>query len=352
MENLDAVRETEEHLMNAWPSLRTLACNGWVFRQAGGYTKRANSANALDVRGPFEPTLVSARKFYESFECPTIFRLTPLAGPEPDRILASLGFEVVDETLVMKSVISDGAEPDAGFSISTSCTEDWEAGYAAAHGQDSTQRLGHRAILKSIAPLQTAFATIHDEGRPVAFGLGVIERGNGAAHVVVVVRLGKDGVAGGACLQRERTLAGGGAEFVDCEALMHRLGAVEAVESGRSQHQRVALAFCELSQPRVDISAQLDESDVRPQSEQLSAAARAGRPDGPAHGQRVQRPVLLADPDVAGVGARRDGGQGKARIERGGQVLERVDGEVDAAVGEGVFDLLGEDSFAGSGGRF
>ncbi len=177
MENLDAVRETEEHLMNAWPSLRTLACNGWVFRQAGGYTKRANSANALDVRGPFEPTLASARKFYGSFDCPTIFRLTPLAGPEPDRILANLGFEVVDETLVMKSVISDRAEPDAGFSIGTSCTEDWEAGYAAAHRQDSTQRQGHRAILKSIAPLQTAFATIRDEDWPVAFGLGVIERG-------------------------------------------------------------------------------------------------------------------------------------------------------------------------------
>jgi ribosomal protein S18 acetylase RimI-like enzyme len=176
MESLDAVRETEEHLMNAWPSLRTLTCNGWVFRLAGGYTKRANSANALDVRGPFEPTLECARKFYESFDCPTIFRLTPLAGPEPDRILASLGFEVVDETLVMRSAISNGLKPDTGFSISATCTEDWEAGYAAAHGQDSARRQGHRAILKSIAPLQTAFATIHDDGKPLAFGLGVIER--------------------------------------------------------------------------------------------------------------------------------------------------------------------------------
>jgi hypothetical protein len=68
MEDLDAVRETEEHLMNAWPSLRTLVCNGWVFRQADGYTKRANSANAMTVRGPFAPTLESARNFYSSFE--------------------------------------------------------------------------------------------------------------------------------------------------------------------------------------------------------------------------------------------------------------------------------------------
>jgi ribosomal protein S18 acetylase RimI-like enzyme len=177
MESLDAVREIEEHLMNAWPSLRTLACGGWIFRQAGGYTKRANSANALASRGDFAPILESARKFYGSFGCPTIFRLTPLAGPEPDRILADLGFETVDETLVMKAAISKGLEPDAGFSIDMACTEEWERGYAAAHEQDTAQRRGHRAILKSIAPLPTAFATIRNEGRPVAFGLGVVERG-------------------------------------------------------------------------------------------------------------------------------------------------------------------------------
>jgi ribosomal protein S18 acetylase RimI-like enzyme len=177
MESLDAVRETEEHLMNAWPSLRTLVCNGWVFRQADGYTKRANSANAMDVRGSFEATLECARKFYASFDCPTIFRLTPLAGPEPDRILASLGFEVLDETLVMGAPISNIAIADAELSISTTCTDDWEAGYAAAHEQGSAQRQGHRAILKSIAPLPTAFATIRDKDKPVAFGLGVIDRG-------------------------------------------------------------------------------------------------------------------------------------------------------------------------------
>jgi GNAT superfamily N-acetyltransferase len=177
MENLDAVRETEEHLMNAWPSLRTMVCNGWVFRQADGYTKRSNSANALATRGTFAPTLESARKFYASFDCPTIFRLTPLAGPEPERILASLGFEVVDETLVMKAAISNDPKPGSGFAFSMACTEEWEAGYAAAHEQDATQRQGHRAILKSIAPLPTAFAMIQEEGAPVAFGLGVVDRG-------------------------------------------------------------------------------------------------------------------------------------------------------------------------------
>ena len=65
-----------------------------------------------------------------------------------------------------------------------------------------------------------------------------------------------------------------------------------------------------------------------------------------AGGQGVQRLLARADVGVAGVGAGRNGGQREARIERGGQVLERVDGEVDAAFGQRLFDLLDEDSLA------
>ena len=60
----------------------------------------------------------------------------------------------------------------------------------------------------------------------------------------------------------------------------------------------------------------------------------------------MQRLLARADVGVAGVGAQGDGGQREARIERGGQVLERVDGEVDAACGERLLDLLDEDSLA------
>jgi N-acetylglutamate synthase len=173
----ETIRETEEHLMNAWPSLRTVMCNGWAFRQANGYTKRANSANALAARGDFAATLASARSFYGS--SPTIFRLTPLAGPEPDAVLSALGFEHVDETLVMTAAIADREilPATAGVAVETSCPEEWENGYAAAYDLTAEQRRGHRAILGRIAPLPTAFATLYDDGRAIAFGLGVVERG-------------------------------------------------------------------------------------------------------------------------------------------------------------------------------
>ena len=60
----------------------------------------------------------------------------------------------------------------------------------------------------------------------------------------------------------------------------------------------------------------------------------------------MEGPELLADEDVAGVGALGDGGDLELRRELGGKVLERMHGEVDAAVFKRFLNLLDEDSFA------
>jgi len=172
-----AVKRTEEHLMNAWPSLRTVMCDGWLFREAMGYTKRANSAAALAANGDFTATLELAERFYRSSGNPTIFRLTPLAGVEPDRLLAARGYRVVDETIVMTMPLCDATPHDERVTISAHCTPEWETGYADAHALAPEQRRAHRAILDRIAPLPTGFAMAHDGDRAVAFGLGVVDRG-------------------------------------------------------------------------------------------------------------------------------------------------------------------------------
>ena len=49
--DLNLVRELEQRAFRAWPALETRSTHGWVQRLSGGYTKRANSINALsDVR--------------------------------------------------------------------------------------------------------------------------------------------------------------------------------------------------------------------------------------------------------------------------------------------------------------
>ena len=48
--DLDDIVRLEERAFSAWPAPQTIYYGGWVFRLAGGFTKRANSANALGVR--------------------------------------------------------------------------------------------------------------------------------------------------------------------------------------------------------------------------------------------------------------------------------------------------------------
>lgn len=181
------IKKTEEHLLNSWPSLRTLVCDGWVFREAGGYTKRANSACALDLDNSFSSALVNAERFYSALAAPTIFRLTPLAGAEPDRILADRGYSIVDETIVMTAEIAANEPLDPAIEIASHCSAEWETGYAAAHELDAHHRLAHRAILERIAPLTTAHATIRFGDRAVAHGLGVIERGRLGLFDIVTI---------------------------------------------------------------------------------------------------------------------------------------------------------------------
>ena len=176
---------------------------------------------------------------------------------------------------------------------------------------------------------------------------GAVEGCDGGVDFGVTAGVfGVERVVGAAGFERERALAGGGGELVDGEALVDGFGAADAVEAGAGEDEGGRLAFVELAQAGVDVSSELYKVQVGAEVEELGAAARRVGADGGVFGQSVERPEGLAYEGVAGVGAGGDGGEGEALIERGGEVFERVDGEVDAAGGERFFDLLDEGALA------
>ena len=182
------------------------------------------------------------------------------------------------------------------------------------------------------------------------FGVGAVQRANGGEDGGVACWVfGVECVLWAAGFERERPLPRRGSNFIHRETLVDVRGVLEAVETGGGEDERGALAGLPLAQASVDVTAEFDKFEVRAKSEKHGAAAWAGGTDAGAEGQHVQAPEIFADEGVAGVGARRDGGERKARRDLGGQVFERVHGEVDSPRCQGVFDLLDED--AGAVGR-
>ncbi len=133
-----------------------------------------------------------------------------------------------------------------------------------------------------------------------------------------------------------------GQKSLRLEALANPLGLFEAIETGGGEQNGVDLALGEFAQARVDVAAELDGLDVGAEGVQLRAATLAAGADDRALRQRGKAVILHRDEHIARVDARRRGGQRERLGQFGGQILERVHGEIDAALGERLFDFLGE----------
>lgn len=183
--DLSCIHALEERAFNAWPALRTLTVGGWLVRVSGGYTKRANSVSALAPSIPFEDVRSAAEAIFARQSLPTIFRLSPLAPKPADRALEKAGYRAIDPSLVMTAAIEGSGLPSTAR-VMDAPGPGWLPGFARAAPVDETQRSLHDAMIAAIA-LPTAFATVTAGGQPVAFGLGVCERGMIGIFDVIVV---------------------------------------------------------------------------------------------------------------------------------------------------------------------
>jgi ribosomal protein S18 acetylase RimI-like enzyme len=175
----------EERALNAWPALQTLMVSGWALRLSGGFTKRANSVNALSPCGSFEEVRTVAEALFSSHGLPTVFRISPLAPAEADLALDAFGYRYFDPSLFMTAPL-DGRGGKNAVEIDPRPSDEWLEGFAFAKGVESGMRQSHDAIVRSIA-LPSAFVTIRDSGKPIGFGLGVYERGMVGLFDIVVV---------------------------------------------------------------------------------------------------------------------------------------------------------------------
>jgi len=228
--DLSAIRLLEERAFNAWPARQTVFHQGWVFRLAGGFTKRANSVNALEAGAPFTGVREAAEALYARHRLRSVFRISPLAGADAEPALAAAGYTVFEPTWVMQAPLQAPVQPpvqsflSSGRTPSQACVDlaeapsaEWLDGFAEANGVAAVNHAIHHAMVQSIA-LPCAFATLRQGEHAVGFGLAVRERGavglfdivvapghrgqgHGRALVQALMQWGRDGGAETAYLQ-------------------------------------------------------------------------------------------------------------------------------------------------------
>jgi GNAT superfamily N-acetyltransferase len=194
--DLDRIRGLERRTFRAWPALETLSQAGWVQRLAGGYTKRANSINALEVEAEFTLNVKDRLEApYLSNDLPTVWRLTPLAPVGTDEGLAALGYRRIEESLVQVAALDVRFTADPAITIDPIPSAGWLAGFAALSPVAPKHQDTMKRMLTSIAS-PVGFARFEQAGRPVAFALGVVDGDHvGLFDVLVAPEARRQGLA-------------------------------------------------------------------------------------------------------------------------------------------------------------
>ncbi|MDR6725953.1 GNAT superfamily N-acetyltransferase [Paenibacillus amylolyticus] len=180
-------RHIEELTLNHWQPLSTSLYDGWVLRFAKGYTKRANSVQAiypstLDVH----EKITACEQFYTSNQLSTIFKITPFVQPEElDQLLQDKGYVVIDRTLVQLRRLEDLKAPEhLEVHINEQLTDEWLHHFCRFNAVNEECRETMTQMLSNVRA-KTAFITLSVDGLVAACGLGVVEQGVIGLHDII-----------------------------------------------------------------------------------------------------------------------------------------------------------------------
>lgn len=173
---LGDVQACEERLINCWPSHQTVLVGDWLCRFAKGYSGRANSACCVRPASTLDAdTLRHIECLYNAAGLPPSIRLSPLVRPAVMRMLEQDGYAAEDGSIGMISEARTGEIP-AGLRLDAMPGADWLEG--ACRWQSGAKRdiAALQGIVSNIR-VPTRYATLLDEGEPVAYALVSVDRG-------------------------------------------------------------------------------------------------------------------------------------------------------------------------------
>ena len=194
--DLAAVRRLEELAFRGWPALQTQDRAGWRLRFAGGYTKRANSINALGPDAETDPsTLQSLEAAYRARNQAPVWRLSPLAPAAIDGILAARGYRTIEHSLLQLCPLHAGFAAAPEVRIHAEPTPAWIEAFCTHSPVRPEHRDVMRRMLAAIAA-PAGFAFVEAESRPLAMAIGAVQGDHmGLFDVLVMPEARRRGLA-------------------------------------------------------------------------------------------------------------------------------------------------------------
>jgi GNAT superfamily N-acetyltransferase len=150
--------------------------DGWVLRFSQGFTKRANSVNALCPSTFDTGTKIAfcEARYREQGLLP-IFRITPFAPADLDSMLEDRGYKKIDTTLVLHLDLGRCLVPPTE-PLHEATIDEWLPIYCRLNDSTLDAHRVHREILEAITGTRY-LASLDVSGEPASCGLGVLEAG-------------------------------------------------------------------------------------------------------------------------------------------------------------------------------
>ncbi len=181
------IRSLEERHLNTWPGLGHAFVDGWVLRQAGGVSRRANSAWPLHApAGPLDDRLSATERFFEAAGLDPVVRVTALAEPTLDAALAARGYRFEDPSLVRMAPLDQMAAPANPGSVALSDEAGaWLEAHAVIGGLTPDEQITDAAIHRALAAPR-CYAHRRIDGEPAACAFAALDRGMAMIYAVQV----------------------------------------------------------------------------------------------------------------------------------------------------------------------
>lgn len=170
-----AMRPIEELSLNAWPCLETVYHDGWVLRFTNGYTRRANSVNAIyPATGELNDNIAYCESAYTGEGLRTVFKISPaVIPPDLDDRLAERGYVKDAPTSVQTMKLDDAATPDVNtVVIEQELSDAWLSVFCRLNNVDAVHLPAMKQMLTRIVP-RTGFIQLKVQDQVAAVALAV-----------------------------------------------------------------------------------------------------------------------------------------------------------------------------------